>query len=91
MAGGSSDHVLGPGESCAGSDTVGRLWSRSGRGLMLRVLASSMMGNRAVISAGAGCCRAGQRVTVIADEGRVPRSVTVAGHGVVLFFNDRII
>ena len=59
---------------------------RGGCGLMVRVLASSLMGSRAVISAGAGCCRAeraGQRVIVFADKGRVLRSVTVTGHGVV--------
>jgi hypothetical protein len=56
---------------------------RHGVGLMVRVLASSMMGSRAVISAGAGCCRAeraGQRLTVFAEKGRVPRSVIVTGH-----------
>jgi hypothetical protein len=56
---------------------------RHGVGLMVRVLASSMMGSRAVNSAGAGCCRAeqaGQRLTVFAEKGRVPRSVTVTGH-----------
>jgi hypothetical protein len=68
---------------------------RGNCGLMVRVLASSMMGSRAVISAGAGCCRAeraGQRVTVFADNGRVLRSVTVTRHRVVVALaNDRII
>jgi hypothetical protein len=48
-----------------------------GCGLMVRVLASSMMGSRAVIGAGIGCCRAERRRVVVG-------AVVVGGEGVAI-------